>query len=111
MFENSLNSIGKIVLFSSQVSEKLQMVSENGQWCPNIELCFEDIQGFKGEEEKEEGGKEKEEGEKGKKRGKKERRGGKRKKEEKRRPIEGVATAGCRFFFSFNKRIGFFATT
>ena len=81
------------------MSEKLQMVSENGQWCPNIELCFEDIQGFKGEEEKEEGGKEKEEGEKGKKRGKKERRGGKRKKEEKRRPIEGVATAGCRFFF------------
>ena len=43
--------------------------------------------------------KRKKKGEKRKKRGKKERRGGKRKKEEKRRPIEGVATAGCRFFF------------
>ena len=45
------------------------------------------------------GKKRKKKGEKRKKRGKKERRGGKRKKEEKRRPIEGVATAGCRFFF------------
>ena len=76
------------------MSEKLQMVSENGQWCPNIELCFEDIQGFKGEEEKEEGGKEKEEGEKGKKRGKK-KKGGKKETD------WGGGDSGVSLFFFF----------